>query len=221
MPVTTRQLGKELKGALHHMWWYVRLLRAYSNNHDATACGMQYHKFIFERVIEAFVHDLIIGICAIIDVKNARGATFTTWLKQLVSEETDSDIKESLKVIMTEYSDFCSSREYEGIKARRDKILAHIDQDRHIVSQMPGRKYRDLFGSVEKLMNIYDKIATLGRASTTQWLGEPDRALYYTVSDNIDMSPEDLMSDFMLALETAHHDDTWHDLINRQSPTPH
>ena len=220
MPVTSSQLGKELKGELHHMWWYVRLLRSYNKNRDTTACGMQYHKFIFDRIIVAFSHFLIIRVCATTDVNNKKGATFTIWLKLLIDEEVDPNIKQSLSTIQAEYNDFCSSKEFQGIKTRRDKIFAHVDQDRHAVHSLPGKQYRDLFGSVEKLMNIYDKVAALENATATVWAGGPDKALYFTVSNNIDMSPEDLMSDFMRALEAAHHDDDWRKDINRLSPTP-
>lgn len=219
MSTTSDKLGKDLKAVLHRMWWCVRLLRAYNNNRDETACGMQYHKFIFDRMIESFIHFLIIQICATIDINNKKGATFTIWLQQLISEEEDAQTKQSLVTIQTEYTSFCESQVYQGIKTRRHKAYAHSDQDRHTAFSLPGNTYGDLFRSVEKLINIYDKVASLEKATTASWSGGPDKSLYGTVADNIDMSPEDLMSDFMYALESAHHDDEWHKWINQRSPT--
>jgi hypothetical protein len=201
------------------MWWCVRLLRSYNNSRDAAACGVQYHKFIFDRILEAFVHFLIMQLCATTDVKNQQGATFTTWLKQLAYEETNPTTKLSLTAIQAEYNTFCASPIYQGIKTRRDKAYAHIDQDRHTAYSLPGNTYGDLFGSVQKLTKIYDKVAALGKTITAIWSGGPDTDLYNTVADNIDMSPEDLMHEFMVALEVSVHDHDWHQELNRRSPT--
>lgn len=185
MSLSSFQIGKDLRGVLHKMWWCVRLLRSYNINRDINICGVQYHKFIFDRIIESFAHYLIIQLCASIDVKNKKGATFTIWINKLLDEEKDPNNLQILIKINEEYNTFCLSPIYQGIKERRDKAYAHMDQDRHEAFTLPGNTYGDLFKSVEKLMNIYDKIALLGKISITVWSGSPDRKLYNTVANNI------------------------------------
>ena len=219
MAINSRQLGKELKAALHKMWWHVRLLRAYNVNRDETICGVQHHKFIFDRMIESFVNFLIIELCAVTDVNNRRGATFTIWLQQLIDAEVDSDDKNLLLNQKSTYDIFCSSPEYQGIKTRRDKAYAHRDQDRQSAFTLPGNTYGDLFGGVEKLMNIYDAVASIGEADITNWSGPPDADLYTTVGNNADTTPEELLIELMHSLENQAHQEKWHIDLNQRSPS--
>ena len=219
MPLTTQQIGNGIRVALQKEWWCVRLLRAYNINRDASICAVQYHKFIFGVIIEAFVTFLVIDLYAITDINNRVGATFTIWLRKLIEEETDPTDLQSLQTLQQEYNEFYISSDYQGIVTRRNKIFAHRDQDGHAANFLPGNTYGDLFNSVDKLKNIYDQIVSMGEARAVNWSGPPDRSLYNTISPNIDSTPEVLMEEFMQALESATHDSSQHSYLNENNPT--
>lgn len=212
------ELESEVRYTLVRLWWYVRLLRSYNEHRDTNICGIQYYKFIFDRLIDSSVHLIIIDICAISDDKNKNGNTIQRWIDELIIKHPQLSAR--LRTLKADLMNLTNGSEYDGIKTRRDKMFAHRDMDKSKIATLPGGKYGDLFDIVKCFINIYDEVSNMCLVRTVDWNGEPDAQYYATVDANAHLKPEEILSLLLSDLEKCRHKESWHKKLNFISSTP-